>query len=181
MCCSLLNRSGAARGRWVAGLITAALATAGCGGSDMLEVYPTKGTLTIDSEPFGPTSIMLVPTQEKIPGTDEPTHSAVGQVDQTGAIKFTTYDPGDGVPAGEYRVVVGMDFAEPPKPFPKVYRDSQKGPLLVKVEPGVENDLKIVMDSKAGPPVPKMGFGKGPDMGEAMESPAFSAGATKDE
>lgn len=179
MCCAALHDR--ARGSLVIGLISAALASAGCGGSDTLDVYPAKGTLKLDGEPFGPTSIMLVPTTEKVPGTNEPTHSAVGQVDQSGNIRFTTYDPGDGVPAGEYRVVVGMDFAEPPKPFPKVYRDSQGSPLTVKVEAIDENNLSIVMDSKAGPPVPKMGFGKGPDMSEAMENPAFSAGASKSE
>ena len=88
-----------------------ALATViGCGGDDKLAVYPVSGTLTIDGEPFGPTSIRLNPQQKG-------GHSAVGQVDSSGNITFTTYKRGDGLPAGEYQVIAGMEMAPPPKPI----------------------------------------------------------------
>jgi len=154
-----------------AGLITGLLALSGCGEATM-EVVPVTGKLTMDGEAFGPTSIMLSPTTDPDPKDPIKAHSAVGKVDQSGNVTFTTYDLGDGVAVGEYRVVVGMDFAEPPKPFPKIYRDGGSSPLLVKVEPGMEN-IEIKMDSKAGPPVPKMSLGRGG--GQADMSAAASA------
>lgn len=169
------------RGRALAagGLLLAISALAGCGGSDQLEVYPVQGKLLLDGEPFGPTSIMLVPVNSSEKGD---THSAQGKVDSSGNIQFTTYEQGDGVAAGEYKVVVGMDMAEPPKPFPRIYRNAQESPLTVSIKPEDQNQVTIDMDSKAGPPVPPIGFGKkAPDMDAAASDPAFSAGAKKEE
>lgn len=164
----LVKSSGAARRAAAAGLLFGLAILSGCGGSGKLDVYPVKGKLTLDGEPFGPTSILLAPTTPPSLNDPNSTHSAAGKVDASGNITFSTYEPGDGVPAGEYRVVVGMDFADPPKPFPQIYRDTVKSPLIVKVEPAPDGNVEIKMDSKAGPMVPKMSMrGAGPDLGAA--------------
>ena len=161
-----------------AGLLLGLSTIAGCGGgSDKLDVYPVQGKLLLDGEPFGPTSIMLVPTTVSEKGD---THSAHGKVDSSGNIQFTTYQLNDGAAAGEYKVVVGMEMAAPPKPFPRVYRNAQETPLTVSIKPE-QNQVTIDMDSKAGPPVPPVSFSKGPDMSKALSDPAFSAGSTKED
>lgn len=145
----------------------------GCGGDDgKLEVHPTGGMLSLDGEPFGPTSIRLIPVEEG-------GHSVVGKADELGMTTFTTYDIGDGAPAGDYVVVIGMEMTAPPKPFPAVYQDRAESPLKVTVSAGQENNLLLDMDSGVGGRMFEgPSFRSGPDMSAAYESDAFSAGAS---
>jgi hypothetical protein len=154
-----------------AGVTVAVGIIAGCsgdGGVDKLDVFKVTGTLTLDGKPFGPTVITLLPmsTDKKHPG-----RSVKGAVDDGGNISLTSYAVGDGAPAGEYRVVVADTFAPPPKPFPALYRDSQKTSLTVKVEANDENVLKIDMDSKAGP------MAKAPKFKQEIDMETQKAGA----
>lgn len=159
----------------IALVLLAPLLAVGCGGSDgKLEVYPTTGTLQLDGEPFGPTSIRLIPSGEG-------GHSVVGKVDESGKTTFTTYDVGDGAPAGEYTVVVGLDMSAPPKPFPRVYQNASESPLKATVAAEETNDLTLNMDSSVGGPMYSGPSFRGPNMNSAYESDAFSAGASKDE
>lgn len=130
---------------WQFAISLALLPLAGCGGDpNIVPVYPTTGTLTMGGEPFGPTLIHLRPMKEG-------GRMVVGQVDEQGKIKFTTFKTGDGVPAGKYRVLVAMKMGPPPRPMPKIYRSAKASPLMVTVEEKEENELKITMDPKAGP------------------------------
>lgn len=118
----------------------------GCDDPNLVPVYPATGTLTMDGEPFGPTLIHLRPMAKD-------GRMLVGQVDEHGKITFTTFEHGDGGPAGRYRVLVAMKLGAPPRPFPAIYRNEQKSPLVVTVAESEENVLNIEMDSKAGPMV----------------------------
>ncbi len=143
------------------------IATVGCGDSDKLDVFPTQGLVLLDDEPFGPTRIQLVPA-------DANGRTTTGEVDDQGKVTFTSYQVGDGAPAGQYKVVIGTVMAPPPKPFPGIYRNSDSTPLKVTVEPNDKNELVIAMDSKAGRPASD----KGADMmSRAKMSPEFRAGA----
>lgn len=149
----------------------AILAISGCGsdGPPVLDVYPTAGKLVLDGEPFGPALVMLTPTAKE-------GRTTVGVADAQGQITFTSYEAGDGIPAGSYKVTVTSDATTGPfpKPIPRLYTNPQSTPLTVTVEPKEDNAVTISMDSKAGPParsapgVP----GTGPD----ATAPAFSAG-----
>lgn len=156
-------------------LLAAALlySLTGCGGSsDKLDVYPTGGMLSLDGEPFGPISLRLIPVGEG-------GHSVVGKADEFGTTTFTTYEIGDGAPAGDYVAVVGLDMAAPPKPFPSVYQNEEKSPLRVTVTESESNVLDLAMDSSVGGPIYKgPSFNRGPDLGAAYQSDAFSAGAS---
>lgn len=125
----------------------------GCSDSGKLNVYPTTGTLSMDGQPFGPTAIHLLPMEEE-------GRMVVGEVDANGKITFTSYEKGDGAPAGKYRVLTGMVMAAPPRPFPAIYQDASQSPLVATVEETEQNDLKIDMDSKAGPMVRPVSFSK---------------------
>lgn len=153
------------------------LGVAGCGGGagDKLAVFPTEGKLTMDGEPFGPTSLQLIPIADG-------GHSVVGKVDASGNVKFTTYDIGDGAPAGDYKVMIGMEMSAPPKPFPAVYQNKDRSPLSVSVEEG-ENNLELAMDSKVGGPMytgPNFGRGES-NMSKAIEGDSFRAGAAPED
>lgn len=139
---------------------------AGCG-DDRVETYPTEAIVLLDDEPFGPTRIQLVPIGEG-------GRTVAGEVGEDGKVTFTTYEIGDGAPAGEYRAVVGLVMAPPPKPFPVLYRNSEKSPIKVKIEPKEKNEVVIAMDSKAGAHVKNSDFDM---LSRARQDPAFSAGA----
>jgi hypothetical protein len=156
-------------------LLVPPLLAIGCGGSDgKLEVYPTGGMLMLDGEPFGPTTLRLIPVGEG-------GHSVVGKADESGMTTFTTYQIGDGAPAGDYTVVIGLEMAAPPKPFPKVYQDPSKSPLKTTVVAGEMNNLILDMDPSVGGAMYSGPSFRGPDMNSAYESDAFSAGASKDD
>ena len=114
----------------------------GCGGKAGL--IPVTGQLTLDGEPYGPGNLILIPTsrQDGAPG-----QTAYGSADAEGGIVFQTYDPGDGIPIGEYRVMVTPTGSAPPSPL--VYQNEQT-PLTVSVDSDLK-ELKIDLDSSAGP------------------------------
>lgn len=148
------------------------LSVVGCGNSG-LKVYTATGELSLDGEPFGPTSIRLIPLKEG-------NRSAVGIVDKSGKITFTTLKTGDGLPAGQYRVAVGVDPGEPPRLYPKVYGDFGNSPLQANVDAVNDNVLKLQMTKSAGPLIkdPKATPSQAKfDVNAAFETDAFKAGA----
>lgn len=145
----------------------AAAAVTGCGGSDKLPVYPTEAIVLLDDKPFGPTKVQLVPVGEKGRTTN-------GEVDENGKVTFTSYSPGDGVPEGEYKVVVGLVMAPPPKPFPVLYRSADRTTIKAKIEAKEKNEVVIAMDSKAGSLTKASDYEM---LSRAKNSPEFNAGA----
>ncbi|QDU11874.1 hypothetical protein V202x_52990 [Gimesia aquarii] len=157
--------------------ILMALFVAGCGGGDdRLEVYPTTGQLLLDEKPFGPTQVLLVPLGTSGKSDEKTGKSVAGTVDESGKMSFTTYEGGDGIPAGEYRVAVGLSMTKPPRPFPAVYRNMSDSPLKVTITEQDLNELTVQMESSAGPMVKPPSFG-GAAMSKSLQDPAFSAGA----
>ncbi|WP_010581723.1 hypothetical protein [Schlesneria paludicola] len=148
------------------------LTMAGCGGGGV-KIYTASGELSLDGEPFGPTSIRLIPLKEG-------NRSAVGTVDKSGKITFTTLKTGDGLPAGQYRVAVGIDPGEPPRLYPKIYGDFGSSPLQANVDAVNDNQLKLQMTKSAGPLIkdPKATPAQAKfDVNAAFETEAFKAGA----
>ncbi|WP_437185892.1 hypothetical protein SH668x_003015 [Planctomicrobium sp. SH668] len=116
----------------------------GCGGDGKVKVYKADGTLTMGGTPFGPTTLQLI-------ALEQGKRSAMGNVDESGKVTFTTYAPGDGLPSGQYRVAVGVDLGKPPRPFPRIYRDISKSPLKINVDALDGNQVSMALDPKAGP------------------------------
>jgi hypothetical protein len=72
----------------------------GCGGSDgRIETFPVKGQVLIKGRPVTNGSIVFT-------STDPTATGAIGRLDQDGRFSLMTYEPDDGAPAGEYKVVV---------------------------------------------------------------------------
>ena len=77
---------------------------AGCGkGQPAWEkVYPVTGVINLDGKPIGGALLTLIPQDGKIPETVRPTATS----NWDGTFQFGTYTPGDGAPAGSYKVIV---------------------------------------------------------------------------
>jgi hypothetical protein len=62
-------------------------------------VYPASGQVVYKGQPLEGAFVSFTPT-------DGLTHGASGRTDAQGRFTLTTFDPGDGAPAGRYRVTV---------------------------------------------------------------------------
>lgn len=128
---------------------TAAVLSAGCGGSGKLKVYPTEGKLSMDGEPIGPASFLLLPES---PDEKKPKPSVSGQVDANGNITFSCYAAGDGAPAGDYEVqFMPSVMGKPKKPIPQAYSSPKQNKLKVKILESTKEKPNVVsfdLDSK---------------------------------
>lgn len=91
---------GTARGR-LGDFLALALALAllaGCG-DGRPRVYPVTGRLTVKGKPADGAVVRLYPAGGG-------PHMPAGVVQPDGSFALTTFDPGDGAPAGEYKVTV---------------------------------------------------------------------------
>ena len=88
----------------VLALTCAVTASSGCGGSG-LPLIPVSGVVTLDGQPVVDAMLTFLP--ESAAG-----HSGHAVIDAEGNYSVTTIDPGDGLLAGKYKVVV-----YPPKLF----------------------------------------------------------------
>lgn len=83
------------------------LATAGCGGPaeadrPVVELQPVRGQLLVDGKPAPGALVTLHPRNQSALGFVSP----FGEVAEDGSFTITTYEPGDGAPAGEYTATV---------------------------------------------------------------------------
>lgn len=127
------------------------LALVGCGSGEQA-VYPASGTLTLDGKPFGPAIVVFQSTAPVEKGAEQ--KAPGGQADASGNVTLTTYKPGDGAPAGEYRVYLPANPMNPGQALPQIYQDPKTSGLTVKVEPKSEagaNEFKIELKLSAGP------------------------------
>jgi len=137
-----------------------ALAAAGCGGP---KVYPVSGTVKFEGKPMkGGGSITFVPTGKQEGKTGG------GLIAEDGTYTLTSYKPGDGSMAGEFRVVITQVTEQEGKAtgdgekssrsvsvvakedrIPEIYGDTFKSPLTAKVE-AKENKLDFDLKRDAG-------------------------------
>jgi len=120
-------------------LLIVALLT-GCGGSDRVPVNPVSGKLLVDGQPAEGAVIVFHPTSPP----EKEVHKPAARVMADGTFQVTTYDAGDGAPAGDY--VMTVTWGEPPSPdrLGGQYRDPGKSELKVTVNEG-ENVLEPIV------------------------------------
>lgn len=82
--------------------ILMSVVVAGCGSNDRVAVYPAKAELFFQGEPAEGAFVALRP----LSGVSDETPPAYGEVDDRGVVKFTTYEAFDGVPLGDYALIV---------------------------------------------------------------------------
>jgi hypothetical protein len=82
----------------ILGLVT----TSGCG-DGKLETYPVTGTVKVDSKPADGAMVIFCPTT----GTEELMKMRpFGYAGPDGKFEVTTFDKADGLPAGDYKVLI---------------------------------------------------------------------------
>ena len=133
------------------------LIVVGAGCSNRVSVYPVEGIVKYNGKPMqGGGTIAFVPLGKQEGKT------AAGEIDQNGNYKLTTYTPGDGSMAGEFRVVIIQVTDQEPEStedgqapakagtsvpvaarIPLGYADHYNSPLKAKVEPTDKNELNF--------------------------------------
>jgi hypothetical protein len=85
--------------------LTAALGTASCSPTARrVPTFPVTGTLTQNGKPLANAAVVFHPVAADGADVLRPR----GTTDVTGAFTLTTYDGGDGAPAGDYRLTVEL-------------------------------------------------------------------------
>lgn len=108
----------------IACLLSAALSGCGDGRPGLVEA---TGTVTVDGKPVEGASVSFQPIAEEMEGFGRP---AVGTTDASGKFSLMTYEPGDGVPEGKYKVAVQKRV--PVNELPANYDSEQAGTFKVK-------------------------------------------------
>jgi hypothetical protein len=86
-------------------LIAAMLIIPGCGGNNgQLDVYPVSGIVTLQGKPIEGATVMFFGQDEHLRAVGVPIPE--GTTDASGKFELTTYEAGDGAPAGNYAVSI---------------------------------------------------------------------------
>ena len=99
---------------------------AGCGKKGPV-LYPVKGVVRINGEPAKDVNVMFTPVGP-LEGVTEPL-SPAGVTGEDGSFRLMSFKPGDGAPAGEYRVTVssGLMYAGVPSTWPSTVSGTSGG------------------------------------------------------
>jgi hypothetical protein len=117
-------------------------AASGCGEGN-LAVYPVTGTVNVDSKPADGAMVTFCPTD----GSDELLKLRPrGVTGPDGKYQLTTFDEGDGAPAGDYKVIIQWPaktageqiIGSGPDRLRGRYMDLQRSQFTVKVEGATE-------------------------------------------
>jgi hypothetical protein len=117
--------------------------------------YPARGTVALDD---GTRVIKGVVVFERLEGGSAVT--ARGEIKPDGGFELTTDKPGDGVPAGRYRVLINpLDLSdvpdeEKPLPYDAKYLKFQTSGLTAEVKAG-PNEVPLKLARPAPRPDPK--------------------------
>jgi hypothetical protein len=96
-------------------LACAVICVVGCSGGDGEPRLPTvkvKGKLYVDDKPYGGCRLNFAPTDTQADKSKPQPRQATAKVADDGTFELTTYEPGDGVPAGKYNVVLAAHIAD---------------------------------------------------------------------
>lgn len=113
----------------------------GCDDDGRPDRHPTRVKVLFDGEPPVGAVILLDP----VTGFDPAHARSKGVVRADGTVDFTTYTPGDGVPAGEYLVTAHWYKNDtPPNLLPSRYLDPAVSGLRATIAPG-ENEMPTIV------------------------------------
>jgi hypothetical protein len=143
--------------RDVAGVLVGMLVlwTFGCGSkvADRLPVFPTTGQLKIQGQSPSGAFVVLHPHGMPGKGPDGVVVRPHGVVHCDGTFELTSYETGDGAPAGEYSVTIELrkvvkypsgDSGPGPNLVPKKFTKPETSTIIVQITEG-RNDLKPIV------------------------------------
>src|SRR4051812_19536052 len=85
-----------------AAVLAACLVAAGCSDAGRLPVHPAAGQVLLAGKPVAQALVVLHPEDNAAPDPVRPQATA----EPDGTFRLSTYETGDGAPAGTYRVTV---------------------------------------------------------------------------
>jgi hypothetical protein len=121
---------------------------AGCSDGKIAR-YPVSGIVTVDGHPAEGATVVFCPVNGSPEAMKQRPFS---QTDANGKYELKTFQPGDGAPAGDYKVTIRwLAFSNqggpPPDRLGNRYWDPEKTPLTAKVVKG-SNDLPFQLSTK---------------------------------
>lgn len=128
------------------------LLLSGCGAEEEIrpELFPAQGSLIINGKPAAGALLVLSPADGK--PIDERGSRPRATVQDDGTFQVTTYQSGDGAPAGEYQVGVlwfeNPDANEPWDRLGNQYANPEKTGIRVSIQAG-ENQWEPIKIDKA--------------------------------
>ena len=143
-----------------------ALTASGCGRGWEADTHPASGRISVNGQAPAGALVQLHPVG---PAPDERNSRPWGLVAEDGTFALSTYEAGDGAPAGEYAVTVTWpDDPTVPSMTDRLgfrYADPGRSSWKVTIDEG-ENALPTIelTDSAIAPPGPKPGRASGPEM-----------------
>jgi hypothetical protein len=122
-----------------------------CAGGCGPKLHPVRGKVTFgDGKPVTEGMVVFERKGEEKPVT------ARGEIEADGSYRLGTHAPGDGAPAGTYRVLVApksdpnaVDKPAKPPPFDPRYADFRTSGLEFEVKADDPNDFPITVKKKA--------------------------------
>lgn len=124
--------------------------TVGCSKSDRgdrVETHPVKAAITFQGKPIPGAFVVFHPKTPQGGNVPNPR----GMVSKDGHFSVTTFDGGDGAPAGDYVLTVqwykpiksGGDIVSGPNVIPRKYTDPKTSDVVIQVAAG-ENNLPTI-------------------------------------
>ncbi len=130
-------------------LSTFALSVAsGCGGKNTWEkTHPVSGSVTLKNSPIANADLAFFPVDEAAPETVRPK----AKTGEDGTFQAWTYEQGDGLPAGNYKVTVVRNevtvsrdtIVAKPNDLPAKYAKKDSTDIVVEIKAG-ENALPAI-------------------------------------
>jgi hypothetical protein len=131
------------------------LTSAGCGSKvpDRLPVFPTTGQVKIQGQSASGAFVVLHPHGMPGKGPDGVVVRPHGVVHSDGTFELTSYETGDGAPAGEYSVTLELrkvvkypsgDSGPGPNLVPKKFTKPETSTIIVQIAHG-RNELKPIV------------------------------------
>ena len=137
-------------------------------GLDVVPVFPVTGEVTLNGAPAEGVKVTLHPAASVEQGVDPAIDPSLryGTVGKDGKVNFTTFERGDGLPAGEYKATFAWtpparkhDRGEKellPDKLGGKYSDPAASEITLSVGEGKKNDLgKIQLEAEIVEPEPK--------------------------
>lgn len=136
----------------------------GCGGDTRPRIVPVTGTVLLDGQPLEGAAISFIPESSSPKGYARP---SMATTDQSGQFTPETYQPGDGLPVGKFKMIVRKqqyltmqgqvipESSEAPLPktyqlrwiVPKMYSLAETTPLTVEVTSSGMNPSQLQLQS----------------------------------
>lgn len=134
------------------GAVILVFLAAGCGGEVRRPVFPARGQVTFEGQPIPNALVVLHPLDAPADFTERP----VGNSDETGSFRLTTYDKDDGAPKAKYAATVTWspavrtpegDVVPGDNRLPDRYAKATTSSLIVEIAEG-GNDTVVLKLSK---------------------------------